>query len=247
MGLKLVEQVLIEKGESLFNAPRKTSTFVSDREANLLVNDIDNHPHAFVLACLMDRQTKAERAWSIPFKVQQIIGDFRFSTLQKTTSEQWQQIFTNNNLHRFNEVMSKIFYMGIQRIANDYNCNASNIWTGKPSSATVVYRFLEFYGAGQKIATMAANILAREFKIKMSDYYSIDVSIDTHVTRVFKRTGLVPKDASYELLIFKARELNPEYPGVFDLSCWEIGRNWCKVSKPDCNNCILNQHCMKRI
>jgi len=244
----LVDQILIERGYSLFNAPRNTITFVSDREANELVNNIEDYPHAFVLACLMDRQLKAERAWGIPFRVKEIIGGFEFSTLQKVSLDNWRQIFNEYNLHRFNEEMAKVFYKGIQKIANDYGGNASNIWKGRPGSAAVVYRFLEFYGAGQKIATMAANILAREFKVKMSDYYSIDISIDVHVTRVFKRSGLVPQDASPELLIYKARELNPEYPGVFDLSCWEIGRNWCKEGKePECNNCILYQFCPKKI
>ncbi len=31
-----------------------------------LVNDIEHYPHAFVLACIADRQTKADIAWSLP-------------------------------------------------------------------------------------------------------------------------------------------------------------------------------------
>ncbi|MFN8524828.1 MAG: hypothetical protein U0821_17160 [Chloroflexota bacterium] len=90
----------------------------------------------------------------------------------------------------------------------------------KPSSATIVRRFLQFRGAGPKIATMAANILVRDFKIPVSDRYSIDISADVHVRRVFTRLRLIGRDASDEELIYRARELNPAYPGVFDLPIW---------------------------
>ncbi|RMF00953.1 MAG: iron-sulfur cluster loop, partial [Alphaproteobacteria bacterium] len=97
-----------------------------------------------------------------------------------------------------------------------------------PSSAMVVYRFLEFSGVGPKIATMAANILARSFKIPMADYYSIDISADVHVKRVFERLGLVDADPSVDQVIYRARSLNPEFPGLLDYPCWDIGRKWCK-------------------
>ena len=31
--------------------------------ARALVNDLERYPHAFVLACIADRQTKADIAW----------------------------------------------------------------------------------------------------------------------------------------------------------------------------------------
>ena len=50
-------------------------------------------------------------------------------------------------------------------------------------------RRLEFRGAGPKIATMAANLLARHLKVPFSDYYSIDISVDVQVRRVLSRLG----------------------------------------------------------
>ena len=42
---------------------------------------------------------------------------------------------------------------------------------------------------------MTANILARQFKIEFSDYYSIDISPDIHINRVLCRMGFIPQKA----------------------------------------------------
>jgi len=243
---KIVE-ILIKRGKELLNQPYRKITFTGNPEADDLLNDIKNFPHAFLLACIMDRQMKAERAWLIPYKIFKEIGGFEFSRLLRISQKRFKEIFNRKSLHRFNDKMAENFYLGIQKIHIDYHDDASNIWKGTPKSSTVVKRFLEFNGIGVKIATMAANILAREFKIPMSDYICIDISPDTHVRRVFKRLGFISKNASNDELIYAARELNPEYPGIFDLSCWEIGRSWCKPQKPDCIDCYLEPYCPKKI
>jgi len=240
-----IVKILIQKGKELFNRPYKKIQFTKNSEADDLLNNLKEYPHAFVLACLMDRQIKAEKAWLIPYEISKEIGGFEFSKLLRLNLSQIERIFQIKNLHRFNDIMANFFYLAIQKIHNDYYDNVSSLWNNKPRSATVVRKFSEFKGAGIKIATMAANILAREFKIPMKDYICIDISPDVHVKRVFKRLGFILKNASNEELIYCARELNPEYPGIFDLSTWEIGRNWCHPKNPDCKNCYLNEYCPK--
>lgn len=92
--------------------------------------------------------------------------------------------------------MAEIFLSGIQKIQSDYSGDVGKIWRGIPGSASVVYEFMGFKGSGIKISTMAANILARQFRIPFSDYFSIDISPDVHVRRVLMRIGHVPEDAS---------------------------------------------------
>ena len=77
----------------------------------------------------------------------------------------------------------------------------------------------------------------------MSDRYSIDISPDVHIRRVFTRLGYVKEGAKVEQIIYKAREINPEYPGLLDLKCWKIGREICHQTKPDCENCPLKEEC----
>jgi len=107
----------------------------------------------------------------------------------------------------------------------------------------VVFRFLQFHGVGPKIATMAANILARRFKVRFSDYTAIDISADVHVRRVFRRLGLVRSGATPDEVIYKARALNPEFPGILDFAAFSIGREWCRPRIQLCGECYMQGVC----
>lgn len=243
-----MEHILVTIGRQRFEHPTENSVHLAaDEETNQFLNDLVNYPHAYVLACLMDRQIKAEKAWTIPKFIKDSLGSFSIEDLASQPLEYYREVFSKNNLHRFNDTMAKVFYLAVQKIKNDYGGDASIIWSGCPSSASVVYRFLQFEGCGIKIATMSANILARQYKIKFSDYYSIDISPDVHVLRVLRRTGLVESNASIDSIIYKSRELCPEFPGIIDYSCWEIGRKWCRPTNPDCIACIIKSDCLKKM
>lgn len=241
-----ITRILIQRGEDLLAKPFGPIRFTDHLEADALLNDLVHYPHAFVTACIMDRQIKAEKAWLIPYHFQARLGSFEITALQKLSLEDTTSLMCQPYpLHRFPNNMSKDFHSAIHRIVSQYAGNAASIWAASPDSATLVMRFLEFRGAGPKIATMAANILVRDFKIPVSDKIRIDVSPDVHICRVFVRLGLITEGQSNDVLIQKARQLSPSYPGVFDLPMWEIGRNWCRPQSPACRECYLDTHCPK--
>jgi len=242
--LARLRERLISEATDRLSQPRAFMSFVGVAEADELLNDIKGHPHAFVIACIMDRQMSAQKAWRIPYELKQRIGSFRFPRLAELSLEQLERVMAQPEpLHRFPKVMSRNLYAAIRRIERQYRGNAAEIWTGRPSSATIVRRFLEFDGVGQKIATMAANTLVRDFRIPVSDRYSIDISVDIQIRRVFARMGFVPEDASTEYIIYRARELHPEYPGIFDLVLWELGRTVCRPRRPACDDCQWRELC----
>ncbi len=175
------------------------------------------------------------------------IKSYKFKDIENLSLKNLKDIFNKKKLHRFNNTMADIFYEAIKTIKFKYNGNAKNIWANNPSSSAVVYKFLDFKGGGIKIATMAVNILARQFRLPFSDYYSIDISPDVHVIRVMKRMGFVPKDANKDMIIYKTRELNPEFPGIIDFSCWDIGSKLCHPTNPMCQECIVKSECKKTI
>lgn len=57
--------------------------FSGDKECDLFLNNLNAYPHAYVLACLMDRQIKAERAWKIPFIVCEKFGTKNLNELSE--------------------------------------------------------------------------------------------------------------------------------------------------------------------
>jgi endonuclease III len=244
MKFESIRDLLLRRGKELFHEPHQLRHFTKNPNADLLLNDLEHYPHAFVLACIMDRQMRAERAWLIPYLFSQKIGGFEFETLRSLSLLEIRDLMTKPvPLHRYPGRMSENFYEAVRHIAEIYSGDASNIWRGKPSSAEVVYRFLQFRGVGPKIATMATNILARELKVSMSDYYSVDVSADVHVRRVFVRLGLVEPNATIDEIIYRARSLYPDFPGLLDLPTWDIGRQWCRPGAPLCGGCYMQKEC----
>ena len=243
-----IVQRLVDRGRDFLSAPPAPVDYTpGDPEANALVNDLQDHPHAFVIACVMDRQIKAERAWQIPHRLRQRLGTFEFDELKRLSRQHVADAMTKPDpLHRYVNRMSENLFAAIQRIANIHDGQADLIWEGKPKSAEVIYRFLGFRGIGPKIASMAVNLLARNHKIPFGDYYSVDISVDVHVRRVFGRLGLTPPEASTEELQYRTRALNPDFPGLLDRPIWHLGREWCRPKRPQCDKCYMNDLCPGR-
>ena len=73
------------------------------QEAGKLVDVRESdHPHAFVIACIMDRLIKAERAWFNPYRLSRRIGNLDFCTLLKLSEDEIQDHMKGPPaLHRF--------------------------------------------------------------------------------------------------------------------------------------------------
>lgn len=90
---------------------------------------------------------------------------------------------------------------------------------------------------------MATNILAKQFKIPMSDYKSIDISADVHIQRTMKRLGCVKESASIDSVIKAARKINPDFPRLIDFALWKLGKDICRPQNPKCDKCYLREEC----
>ena len=201
-------------------------------------------PHLFVLGCVMDRQIKAGRAWQIPRDIEKYFKANNFKKLQKIPPYKIKRYFIKKKPHRFNNKMAVCFNEAIKTIHIKYKGNASSMWKGVNSAATVICRFLEFKGVGLKIATMAVNILDREDVFpKGFDRSAIDISPDRHVRRVMIRLGLVSESPSVNQIVFKVKEIYPKFPGLLDLPFYDVGKKYCHARRPQCQDCPLSICC----
>lgn len=235
---------LVREGLAVMDAPRPLVQFTGLAAADQLLNDVEHHPHLWVLGCVMNRQVKAERAWLIPYDLGMMIGGFEFARFERLSLEAIEQFMvTPSARHRFIASMSRCLFEAIHRIADTYQANASNIWKAGSSAAEVRRRLLQFHGVGPKIANMAVKGLAMEFKVPFSDYSAIDIAPDIHVQRVLGRLGLADREASPDELILVARSLHPPFPALLDLPVWKLGREVCHAHDPACGRCALADLC----
>jgi endonuclease-3 len=82
------EHILVTLARQQFmNTERETVHLVNEPEINAFLNDIEQYPYAYVLACLMDRLIKAEKAWSIPFYIKEAVGSFTINAWASNSLE----------------------------------------------------------------------------------------------------------------------------------------------------------------
>jgi uncharacterized HhH-GPD family protein len=235
---------LVATGEVQLLRPPALIAFAKNDEADALLNDLKDHPHAFLFGCLVDRGVPAEKAWMVPSLIRNRLGSFEINDLAAVGEDRWRRLTRDPEpAHRYPEKMAVVLSRATERIVSHFEGDASRIWKGRPTSATLVRRLLEFHGAGPKIATMAGNILVRDFKVVLSDTRFIDISADVHVRRVMARLGFVEQGSGPNVVVYAARDLNPDYPGIFDGQVWRIGHDLCRPKTPMCSNCELADLC----
>ena len=64
--------------------------------ARALVNDLERYPHAFVLACIADRRTKSDIAWSLPLAIRKAAGGFDLDALLRLREDEWASVLASS-------------------------------------------------------------------------------------------------------------------------------------------------------
>ncbi len=235
-------KILLEFGETI--TPRELFPVLHD-EAALL---IEKNLFAFTLAAVLDRRTKAEVIWTIPYYLQKEIGELKpeffvdkdIDEIKMTIQKLPKKPRYVNDAARTIKELSEI-------VVNEFNGDVSKIWKNR-SAKEVKMTFQKIYGVGSGISSMIVLLLERCFRVHFNDldHRNMNVKPDTHIIRVFGRLGFISQLNQKEVLE-AAKKLNPEYPGALDAPAWVIGRKWCTADTPQCKYCPVYKVCPKNI
>lgn len=207
---------------------------------------IHSNPFAFCVATCLDRGTKADIIWTIPYWIHQNIGHFDPSKFYKMSIEEL-SILINQlpKKPRYLNAAPLTFKSITNVVIENFNADATKIWVNR-NAIDVKRTFMSIYGVGDGIANMAVLLIEKAYGIQFTDldHSRMDIKPDVHTMRVLYRLGVSAAIQENEA-INAARFLNPRYPGEIDGPLWLLGRKWCTALRPTCNQCPFYADCPK--
>lgn len=224
---------------------KKTSRLTSDRA------------NEFILGVLFDRSVKSYQAWYAGEEISRILGDSdnpatlweNFVNMEKRRLTGFLRYGNGGNaFHRHYRTYAKQLPITAKTILKKYDGDPRKIWNNQRDINLVMKRLEELTGIGPALSRMTVNLLSRDYGLLggMKAKKDLTVKPDVHVRRVFTRLGLIDKSTSIKDIDKIVKEISPRYPGALDYPAWEIGRNYCKATNPDCVNCEIRQVCNYR-
>ena len=211
--------------------------------------------NGFFLGVMLDMTQPADRAWDA--------GKHLANNHFNQTGNFWNNV-TNTNLDTIRKICrtgydGKAYAAGwhvnkfpkrlkenAKMIISKYESDVRNIWNHvRPEDVHVIYdRFLEFSGIGDALARMAQFILVREYGIAggAKNKRLMKVKPDVHVCRVSFRLG-VSESKAVGAVDKAIDRLKLKSPADFDWVLFDVGKKYCKPSRPKCPDCPLNKVC----
>jgi len=233
---KHIAQTLLNLGAKLRARPVQTESPAQ--------RFVDENANAWLFGVIFDQQVLAENAWEAPYLLKRRLGHFNMRRIAHMPIADLRRAVAGGRnakaLHRYVKKVPVWLKEAATKIATEYRGNAANIWSDCHTAVEVIQRLDEFKGISQKKAHMAAAMIHVWQGLKRFD--AINLAVDVHVRRVWRRAGLVKRGQTTELLA-AAAELYPRYPGALDYPTWEVGRTWCQASKPNCAGEEIGRPC----
>ncbi len=204
-------------------------------------------PFAFSLACCLDRGTRAETIWVVPYELNRVLGHLSPSLLAGMGIEDLKAAYQAlprkpRYIHDAPRTTRELASLVVHRFGGD----ASLIWRDR-SAAEVMATFREVHGVGRGLANMAPLLLEKAYGIRFDDLdrREMDIRPSVHTMRVLRRLGLAETESA-DAAVDAARRLSPEFPGAIDAPLWVIGKRWCDASRPRCVECVVSSVCAAR-
>jgi len=208
---------------------------------------VSTDPYAFAIATCLDRGTRAEIIWTIPYDIKNDLGHLDPQQIYKMSLDELAALFARLlRRPRYVNDAPRTIHDLTRIVVEECGGDAFNLWKDK-RAADVKRTLISIHGVGPGIANMGVLLIEKTFGVRFSDLdrAHMEIKPDVHTVRVLYRLGISDAETT-DSAIFAARRLNPEFPGGVDGALWEIGRNFCFASKPNCPTCPMNNVCAKR-
>ena len=138
--------------------------FTGNREADEL---IAADPLALLIGFALDQQVTVQKAFSGPLELRGRIGSLDARTIATLDAEKLDAAFrTPPALHRFPGNMAKRVRDLCQAIADDYDGDASRIWTDAADANDLHKRLIALPGIGEMKAGTIVALLGKRYGIK---------------------------------------------------------------------------------
>ena len=210
----------------------------------------------FLLSCIANRGINVERSQAIAAEISTRLSERFGSTdliegLVSAGVEGTHEVMAiQPMLHRWNHEMAKSFVAMAERLTTDYSGDARNIWTASPlqpmSGRQLLERLKSFRGISDKLANLCLRTLCIsgvEGVVLSDGIESLEMPVDVHSSRVFRRLGLVSENATQREVMKAARRIATKYghpAATMDGSFW-LGYSGVCSTEPDCENCPLSE------
>ena len=209
---------------------------------------IETDPYAFLIAVCLDRGTKAQVIWTIPYDMKMRLGHLDPQLIHKMSLEELTELFLQlPRKPRYVNDAPKTILDLTRFVVEERSGDASLVWEGR--RAADVNRILRsIHGVGSGIANMGVLLIEKAFDVRFRDLdrRGMDIKPDVHTVRVLYRLG-ASEAQTIEAALEASRRMNPSFPGGLDGGLWEIGRRWCFASKPNCEDCPMSKDCARLI
>ena len=204
-----------------------------------------SNPFALLVAAAFDRGMPWKKAWEIPYWIKEK-GMLDAKRLAQMSGPSLAGLLESLPVKpRYGCQEGAITLKDCANLVMQFGGDAGAIWHGA-SPDEVEGRLQGIRGVGRGIASMAVRVLRDDFGMFRGQEQEIDMRPDTHVARVFKRTGLAPSGSPTDI-VRAVRDLNPGFPDELDWPAWIIGQEWCHPSDPYCPGCPLATVCPKHM
>jgi uncharacterized HhH-GPD family protein len=149
----------------------KNLHITGDSQADQLLTQ---NPLALMIGSLLDQQIAMEVAFTGPLKIHERLGSLDAETIASVDPEKLNGVFREKPaVHRFPGSMAKRTQDLCQKLVDDWEGTAQNIWTrGNPDGPEVYKRLRTLPGFGEQKAKIFLALLGKQYGFTGADWQS---------------------------------------------------------------------------